>query len=80
MLKSHVPVAALVYQLAEALGPLYSHRKYFCSVVLECELVTRFQTPFHPHKQCSPYTAECLEQNFLVDVSGYNHVEDNTTK
>lgn len=43
-LKSCIPITALVYQLAEALGPIYSHNKCFCIVVLECELVTKLQT------------------------------------
>lgn len=35
--------AALVYQLAEALGPVYSHNECFCTADLERQLVTEFQ-------------------------------------
>lgn len=48
MLRSCTPVTALVYQLVEALRPIYSHKKCFYTVVLEWELVTKFQTPFPP--------------------------------
>lgn len=48
MLRSCTPVTALVYQPAEALRPIYSHKKCFCTDVLEWELVTKFQTPFPP--------------------------------
>lgn len=50
MLRSCTPVTALVYQLVEALRPIYSHKKCFCTVVLEWELVTKFQTPFPPQQ------------------------------
>lgn len=48
MLRSCTPVTALVYQPAEALGPIYSRKKCFCTVVLEWDLVTKFQTPCPP--------------------------------
>lgn len=40
--------SALVYQPAEALGLFTAIISVFCTVVLEWELVTKFQTPFPP--------------------------------